>query len=68
MITLGDVAQFQVGQVLELQGPVRRARYGCSAMARRVLMRARPVNGAYTLKIRGRDRQQQEFIDDLHSH
>ena len=68
MITLGDVAQFQVGQVLELQAnPKTPVRLQCNGQALFSCALGQS-NGAYTLKIEEEIDQQQEFIDALHSH
>ncbi|HMB10615.1 MAG TPA: FliM/FliN family flagellar motor switch protein [Saliniramus sp.] len=68
MITLGDVAQFQVGQVLDLQaGPKTPVRLQCNGQALFSCALGQS-NGAYTLKIEAEIDQQQEFIDALHSH
>jgi flagellar motor switch protein FliM len=68
LITLGEVAEFQVGQVLELQAtPRSQIRLECNGQA---LFNCQlgQSGGSYTLRVEDVIDEQQEFIDALHGH
>jgi flagellar motor switch protein FliM len=68
LITLGEVAEFKVGQVLELQAtPRSQVRLECNGQALFACQLGQS-SGSYTLRVEDVIDQQQEFIDALHGH
>lgn len=68
MITLGDVARLEVGQILELQAtPQTPVRLQCNGQPL-YSCRLGQSGGVYTLRIEDEIDPQQEFIDALHGH
>ena len=68
LITLGEVAEFKVGQVLDLQAtPRSQVRLECNGQALFACQLGQS-GGSYTLRVEDVIDQQQEFIDALHGH
>lgn len=68
LITLGEVAEFKVGQVLKLQAtPRSQVRLECNGEALFACQLGQS-GGSYTLRVEDVIDQQQEFIDALHGH
>jgi flagellar motor switch protein FliM len=68
LITLGEVAEFKVGQILELQAtPRSQVRLECNGQALFACQLGQS-SGSYTLRVEDVIDEQQEFIDALHGH
>jgi flagellar motor switch protein FliM len=68
LITLGEVAEFKVGQLLELQAtPRSQVRLECNGQALFACQLGQS-GGSYTLRVEDVIDEQQEFIDALHGH